>query len=173
MVKIAAVVALLVLLPPPQATEPTVRIGLDQNAARVTVRSTVAFNVEGHLTRSAIFSNAPVVAAGAEATVVRRQDLPYRLLIQLDDDRVVVAPAQSRVRIALPATAAAARLQVDDRTYRGAIDVFTNSRNTLTVVNELPLEEYLLGVVRRLGFDHVLRVGQTDDRSMMVLVRSY
>src|SRR5438270_7366466 len=36
---------------------------------------------------------------------------------------------------------------VDNRTYRGGIEVFGNSRNAFTVVNELPLEEYLLGVV--------------------------
>jgi stage II sporulation protein D len=36
---------------------------------------------------------------------------------------------------------------VDDRSYRGSIEVFGNARNTLTLVNELPLEDYLLGVV--------------------------
>jgi peptidoglycan hydrolase-like amidase len=39
------------------------------------------------------------------------------------------------------------RLQINERTYRGTVEVFGNVRNTLTVVNELPLEEYLLGVV--------------------------
>ena len=38
-------------------------------------------------------------------------------------------------------------LEIDGRAYRGALEVFGNSRNTLTIVNELPLEEYLRGVV--------------------------
>jgi stage II sporulation protein D len=36
---------------------------------------------------------------------------------------------------------------MDGRTYRGTVEVFGNARNTLTVVNELPVEDYLLGVV--------------------------
>lgn len=38
-------------------------------------------------------------------------------------------------------------VKVDGKTYRGRIEVFVNSRGTLTVVNVVPLEEYLLGVV--------------------------
>src|SRR5207237_3630266 len=37
--------------------------------------------------------------------------------------------------------------EVDNRRYRAAIEVFGNARNALTVVNELPLEDYLPGVV--------------------------
>jgi stage II sporulation protein D len=130
-----------------RASEPTVRIGLDQNAARLTVRSTVAFEVAGLTTRSAIFSNVLALPATAETVVVRQGDLPYRMVIQLDGGRIVAPPPGAHVRIALPATVGAARLQVDDRTYRGSLEIFANKRNTLTAVNELPLEEYLLGVV--------------------------
>ncbi len=49
----------------------------------------------------------------------------------------------TRVRIQPPP----APLEIDTRAYRGALEVFGNSRRTLTVVNELPLEDYLRGVV--------------------------
>lgn len=38
-------------------------------------------------------------------------------------------------------------VRYNDRPYRGRIEVFTNSRGTLTIVNELPLEDYVRGVV--------------------------
>src|SRR5207244_10101988 len=38
-------------------------------------------------------------------------------------------------------------IEAENRSYHEAIEVFGNSRNTFTVVNELPIEDYLLGVV--------------------------
>jgi stage II sporulation protein D len=38
-------------------------------------------------------------------------------------------------------------VRLNDRPYRGRIEVFTNLRGTLTVVNELGLEDYVRGVV--------------------------
>lgn len=40
-------------------------------------------------------------------------------------------------------------VRLNGKAYRGKIEVFVNSRGTLTVVNVVPLEEYLLGVVPR------------------------
>lgn len=40
-----------------------------------------------------------------------------------------------------------APIRYNDRPYRGRIEVFTNLRGNLTVVNELPLEDYVRGVV--------------------------
>jgi stage II sporulation protein D len=40
-----------------------------------------------------------------------------------------------------------APLQLDGKPYRGAFDLILNSNNRLTVVNQLGIEEYLLGVV--------------------------
>jgi stage II sporulation protein D len=40
-----------------------------------------------------------------------------------------------------------APVRLNDRPYRGRIEVFTNLRGTLTVVNELGLEDYVRGVV--------------------------
>lgn len=124
------------------ATEPTVRIGLTQNAATITVKSTAAFTVEGHSTRSATFASALAIDPKASGAITKA-DLQYRLTIQLDGDEMVVMPAGAHVRM----PAAAALLAVDGRTYRGTLEVFGNTRHTLTVVNELPLEDYLRGVV--------------------------
>ncbi|MFZ1701908.1 MAG: SpoIID/LytB domain-containing protein [Pyrinomonadaceae bacterium] len=38
-------------------------------------------------------------------------------------------------------------VKLNGKSYRGKIEVFVNSKGTLTVVNVVPLEEYLLGVV--------------------------
>ena len=38
-------------------------------------------------------------------------------------------------------------VRLNGKAYRGQLEVFVNSRGTLTVVNVVPLEEYLLGVV--------------------------
>ena len=50
----------LLLLPALQQAEPTVRIGIGQNAATVTVRSSEEFRVQGQPTRTARFT--PVLA---------------------------------------------------------------------------------------------------------------
>lgn len=38
-------------------------------------------------------------------------------------------------------------VKIDGKSYRGRVEVFVNSRGTLTVVNVVPVEDYLLGVV--------------------------
>ena len=135
--------ALLLLAGAPQpASEPLVRIGLTQNAASVTIRSASDFTVEQHTTRAATFASVLAVdPAGAGA--LKKADLQYRMTVELDGDVVLVMPAGSHVRIQPPA----APLEIDTRAYRGALEVFGNARRTLTVVNELPLEDYLRGVV--------------------------
>lgn len=40
-------------------------------------------------------------------------------------------------------------VRLNGKAYRGRIEVFVNSRGTLTVVNVVPIEDYLLGVVPR------------------------
>jgi peptidoglycan hydrolase-like amidase len=122
--------------------ESTVRIGLTQNTASVTVRSTEPFTVAGRTTRSATFASVLAVDPDTSGPVVAA-DLRSRVTITLDDGVIVVMPAGARVRI----EPSAALLEIDTRAYRGAIEVFGNSRRTLTVVNELPLETYLRGVV--------------------------
>jgi hypothetical protein len=70
-----AALLLLPLAPVAQPqTEPTVRIGLTQNASTVTGRSAMAFTVEQHSTRAATFTTAlrstPRARASAEFTRV-------------------------------------------------------------------------------------------------------
>jgi peptidoglycan hydrolase-like amidase len=135
--------ALLVLAWPPQpASEPIVRIGLTQNAASVTIRSASDFIVEQRTTRSATFATVLAVDPAA-AGALKKAELQYRMTVELDGDVVLVMPPGGRVRIDPPP----APLEIDARAYRGALEVFGNTRRTLTVVNEVPLEDYLRGVV--------------------------
>jgi peptidoglycan hydrolase-like amidase len=134
----------LLLIPTSQqpSVEATVRIGLTQNAATVTVRSAETFLVAGRATRAATF--APVLAVDPDTSgPIAAADLQYRITVRLDDDVTVVMPGGARVRIEPPASP----LEIEARAYRGALEIFGNARRTLTVVNELPLEDYLRGVV--------------------------
>src|SRR5215510_4418154 len=121
---------------------PTVRIGLTQNAATVSLRAANAFTIQQNRTRTAKFT--PVLALDPAATAtVTSANLQYRTLIEMDGGRLIVLPKGARIQI----DAGGVPIEFDNRSYRGKIEVFVNPRNTLTVVNELPLEEYLLGVV--------------------------
>ncbi|HEU4691335.1 MAG TPA: SpoIID/LytB domain-containing protein [Vicinamibacterales bacterium] len=136
-----ALLLLVVQLPQP-AGEPIVRIGLTQNAATVTVQSAEPFTVAERATKTATFSS--VVAVDPNATgAIAAADLQYRVTVRLDDGSTQVLPAGARVRI----SPTSSPLQIETRAYRGALEIFGNSRRTLTVVNELPMETYLLGVV--------------------------
>jgi stage II sporulation protein D len=136
--------ALLLLIAGAQApNELVVRIGLSQNASTVTLRSDKEFTVQKTRTRTATFTLILSVDAGAANRALSRADLRYRVLVELDGGRLLVLPTTTKVRIE-PAGAA---IDLDNRRYRGSITVFANSRDTFTVVNELPMEEYLLGVV--------------------------
>jgi stage II sporulation protein D len=136
--------AVLLLVPVTQqpSVEPMVRIGLTQNAATVTIRSAEMFTVAGRATKAATFAAVLAVDPNTSGPVAA-SDLQYRITVKLDDDATVVMPAGGRVRIEPPA----APLEIEARAYRGALEVFGNTRHTLTVVNELPLEDYLRGVV--------------------------
>src|SRR5262249_16659763 len=103
---------------------------------------TVAFTVQQHSTRTATFAPVLAVDPGADGTI-RKATLQHRTVVELDGDSVMVLPLTTHVRI----ESAGAPLEVEGRAYRGALEVFGNSRRTLTLVNELPLEDYLRGVV--------------------------
>jgi len=125
-------------------SEPTIRIGLSQNAGTFTIRSTESFNLQQLSTRSARFTPVLSIDDSLLSRVLGKDDIRYRMVVELDGGRYIALPLNTHVRISPPPTA---RLQLDDRTYRGYIEVFGNARNTFTIVNELPLEDYLLGVV--------------------------
>ncbi len=139
------VIAILLLLArgAQPAGEPVVRIGLDRNAASVTIRSAAPFTVDQRSTRSATFTTALAIDPAAATAPLKKADLQYRVTVEFDDQSVVVLPAGARARI----EPGGALLDIDTRGYRGALEVFGNVRHTLNVVNELPLEQYLLGVV--------------------------
>jgi len=139
---VVAAVLLFIRAAQPQ-TEPVVRIGLDRNASTVTIRSAAPFTVEQRTTRTATFTTALAVDPVAAAAPMKKADLQYRVTIELDDQSVLVLPPGGRARVE-PGTAL---LEIDTRAYHGALEVFGNIRRTLNVVNELPLEEYLRGVV--------------------------
>jgi len=125
-------------------TEPVVRIGLDRNASTVTIRSAAPFTVEQRSTRTATFTTALAVdPAAAAAGPLKKADLQYRVTIELDDQSILVLPPGGRARV----EPGGALLEIDTRAYHGALEVFGNIRRTLNLVNELPLEEYLRGVV--------------------------
>jgi len=124
-----------------QPAGPTVRIGLNQNAPTVTIRSSQLFSVEQNRTRSARFS--VIVSVAPSTRAITKDDLQQRMMIELDGGKLLVLPMTTKVRM----EASGARMEFDNRTYRNILEVFGNARNTLTVVNELPMEEYLLGVV--------------------------
>jgi peptidoglycan hydrolase-like amidase len=138
---LAALMLLGVTAQPP--AEPLVRIGLNQNATSVTIRSAAEFSVEGHATRSATFATALALDPAAPAAALKKADLQYRVTVELDGDTLLVLPPGGRVRVAPPG----ALLEIDTRAYRGALEVSGNARHTLTVINELPMEDYLRGVV--------------------------
>ncbi len=122
--------------------EPVVRIGIQQNISDFTLRSAEPFVLEGVRTRSARFSI--VITLDAAEGTYSRADLHPRMAIELNPETIMIRALDSEVQ-ASPAEGAP--LEVEGRTYRGDIEVFGNSRGSMTVVNELPLEDYLLGVV--------------------------
>jgi stage II sporulation protein D len=125
-----------------EQNESIVRIGLTQNSASVTVRAAQPFQIEQNSTRSAKFTSAVSVDPNASG-VLRKENLQYRMLVEIDGGRLLLFPFTSKIRM----ESAAGRMEFDNRTYRGILEVFGNSGNTFTVVNELPMEQYLLGVV--------------------------
>ena len=121
--------------------EPIVRIGIQQNVSDFTLRSAEPFMLEGVRTRRAKFSIV-ITLDGAEGTY-SRSDLQPRMAIEINPETIMIRALDSEVR----ATPGRAPLEVEGRKYRGDIEIFGNSRGSMTVVNELPLEDYLLGVV--------------------------
>jgi stage II sporulation protein D len=123
--------------------EAVVRVGLSQNASTVTVRSTRPFAVQQHRTGTATFRAVVTLPPAATRKVLDRSDLQTRMVIEIDGGQLLVVPMSTRVRI----EPGGAPIEIENRTYRGRVDVFGNPRNTFTVVNELGVEDYLLGVV--------------------------
>ena len=123
--------------------EPTVRIGIERNVEGFTLSSTAPFVVEGISTRQAEFSI--VIALSQGEGPFKKDDLETRIAVETDDDSVFIWPMD--VATVIPVRPGDAPLSVDGSTYRGDLEVRGTSGGSLTLVNELPLEAYLLGVV--------------------------
>ena len=121
------------------AEDPIVRIGIQRNVATFTIESDSPFIIEGRSVRSAGFST--VITLAATGDEVRESDLERRMAIDVGET-VLVRPMGSDLEI----EAGEAPFRVNGRSYRGRIEV-RSSATAFTVINELPLEEYLLGVV--------------------------
>ncbi len=121
--------------------EPTVRIGVERNVGEITLRSPEPFTLDGRTVRSATFSTV-IAISGAEATV-QKDDLETRLAIELDSGAVLIRPMD----LVLSIRPGDSPLEVGGKSYRGDIEVRGTSRGLITVINELPMEQYLLGVV--------------------------
>jgi len=137
-----AALFVVVSIAPQPVSEPVVRIGLTQNAAAMTIKSAAPFTISQRTTKSAAFASVLAIDPGANGPLAKA-DLQYRLTVELDGGVVLVMPAGARVRL----SPSSSPLEIEGRAYHGAIEVFTNARHTVTVVNELPLEDYLRGVV--------------------------
>jgi stage II sporulation protein D len=123
------------------SSEPVVRIGIGRDLQTLTVTSSAPFLIEGVEARTAHFTT--VISIGSAEGVLSASDLVRRMAIDLGDDRLLVRPMDARVRI-VPGEAP---LAFDTRRWRGEMEVIGNVSGSMTLVNELPLETYLLGVV--------------------------
>src|SRR6476646_8416889 len=91
-----------VVLVSAQQAEPVVRIGLNQNAGSVTIRATQPFQIEQNSTRSAKFT--PIVAVTSPSSgTLRKEDLQYRMLVELDGGKLLVFPMTAKIRMESPA----------------------------------------------------------------------
>src|SRR5262245_58088102 len=80
-----------------QQSDPTVRIGLTQTATTVTIRSTQPFRIDQEQSKSAKFTT--IVSVDPAARSVRREDLQYRMMVELDGGKLLVFPMDSKVRM--------------------------------------------------------------------------
>lgn len=142
--------------------------GEDAHAAYDTETKTWGMFVGGKLSREeAEELRARLETAGIDATIEGQQqptiaqkqspanNSPVRFTARpaLPSREVVASSATGRLfSSSAPVAFASADennvpVRFNDRPYRGRIEVFTNLRGTLTVVNELGLEDYVRGVV--------------------------
>ncbi len=138
--KLRLAFALLLAVQVSPSEEPLVRIGVERDVAGFRLSSDASYVLEGRTVRSARFTT--IVALASADAEVRPEDLVRRMAIELDGETVLVRPMDSRIAV----RAGSAPLEVDGTAYRGAVEVLGGG-DAFTVVNELPLEEYLLGVV--------------------------
>src|SRR5258705_1855542 len=85
-------------------TEPTVRVGLNQNATSVVLRSSSSFKIQQQTTRSARFTTVLSLEPSALNRALKKEELKYRMVVELDNGGLVVFPMSEKVRIEAPLT---------------------------------------------------------------------
>src|SRR5437763_15482727 len=95
-------------------TVPRVRIGLTQNAATVSVRSSDDFTIQQNRTRTAKFSMILSVDSSVSNRTLTKSDLQYRALVEIDGGKILVVPNTERIRVEPKGNAL---IDVDNRTY--------------------------------------------------------
>src|SRR5215510_6146548 len=73
-------------------TVPRVRIGLTQNAATVSLRSSDDFTIRQNRTRTAKFSMVLGVDSSVSNRALTKNDLQYRALVEIDGGKIFVIP---------------------------------------------------------------------------------
>ena len=119
---------------PLPSRQPFVRVGVAVGVDSVTVGAPSGLRLEDPMTG-----------------IAARADAGGRLVVRTDDDGLVVGggPPSDRPHALLRAkpNEPAAGVTLDGRRYRGELALYRVDPHGLVAVNELPLEEYLLGVV--------------------------
>jgi stage II sporulation protein D len=112
----------------PQASPPTIRVGILREQERVVIMSDRPIEVNtpsGRLVLDPAAYEVSASAGGLEIAGAGRVDTPVRLV-----------------------PTGGARLHVAIRPYRGSLEIRRTSSGRITVINQLDLEEYLYGVLR-------------------------
>src|SRR5216117_2035772 len=77
-------------------TAPAVRIGVNQSAGTVSVRSAEPFTVQQNSTRTAKFRMVLTLDPNASCAVTKAS-LQYRTLVELDGEKLIVLPKSGKV----------------------------------------------------------------------------
>ena len=119
-----------------ESAGPGVRVGVALDRDRITLKSSGGLRVEDALTGQP----AGEVEPGGELLVRAREDR-----LSLGGDLTDIPQGVPSVRVV--SNARGLPVSVDGRTYRGAIELRVAAGGKVSAINELPLEEYLFGVV--------------------------
>ncbi len=92
-------------------------------------------------------SAAPSNTAASNVKPVARYSLPSREVVASAAGDSTARLFSSSAPVTFASDSEASPVRFNDRPYRGRIEVFTNTRGALTVVNVLGLEDYVKGVV--------------------------
>ncbi len=143
----------------PRTRDPDIRIGVLLNVHRATVAASAALQVEDPAE-----GTLRLLASGSAIDVVTQGNT---VIAGTGDDRI------SRSTLTIESTDSGGTLRLNGRDYHGALE-FRRGDSGLTVVNRVPLEAYLVGVVgaemgrRAPGEDEALRAQAIASRTYAI-----